>query len=104
MVTKTPVLFAANPKRGNNTKFDPLSNLTYAEQAGMKESTMSRVDVPIVMIDTLLSEEEEIRAMAALMNLNGDFDKDNPDGEILNLRFLQCFFSIAREYSEVNDP
>jgi len=102
VVTKTPVLIAANPKRGNNTKFDPLSNLTYAEQAGMKDSTMSRLDVPIVMIDTLLSdEEEETRAMAALMNLNGDFREDNPDSEILNLRFMQCFFSIAREYSEV---
>ena len=37
--TKTPVLFAANPKKGDNTKFDPSSNLTYAEQAGIADST-----------------------------------------------------------------
>ena len=58
---KDPVLIAANPKKGNNTKFDPLSNLTFAQQAGMKDSTMSRLDVPIVMIDSLLSEDEEER-------------------------------------------
>jgi replicative DNA helicase Mcm len=105
VVTKTPVLIAANPKKGNNTKFDPSSHLTFAQQAGMKESTMSRLDVPIVMMDSLQSEDEEtLRAIAALKNLNGDFREDNPDSEILNLRFMQCFFSIAREFAEVRIP
>ena len=103
--TKTPVLFAANPKKGDNTKFDPSSNLTYAQQAGMAPSTLSRVDVPIVMIDNLQSEEEELRrAISALRSLNGDFDNLSPDGEILPIRFLQCFFSIAREHAEVIIP
>ena len=105
VTTKTPVLFAANPKKGDNTKFDPLSNLTYAEQAGIATSTMSRIDVPIVMRDTLQDEEEETRrAISALMSLNGNFSDNSPDGEILPLRFLQCFFSIAREHSEVTIP
>lgn len=105
VTTKTPVLFAANPKKGDNTKFDPLSNLTYAEQAGIANSTMSRIDVPIVMRDVLQDEEEETRrAISALMSLNGNFDSNSPDGEILPLRFLQCFFSIAREHTEISIP
>lgn len=105
VTTKTPVLFAANPKKGDNTKFDPLSNLTYAEQAGIANSTMSRIDVPIVMRDVLQDEEKETRrAISALMSLNGNFSDNSPDGEILPLRFLQCFFSIAREHSEVTIP
>ena len=103
--TKTPVLFAANPKKGDNTKFDPSSNLTYAQQAGMADSTMSRIDVPIVMRDTLQSEEEEMtRAISALMSLNGSFGSSEASLELLPSRFLQCFFSITREYGEVVIP
>ena len=102
--TKTPVLFAANPKKGDNTKFDPLSNLTYAQQAGIADSTMSRLDVPIVMRDTLQDEEEETRrAISALMSLNGSFNEQG-ESDILPTRFLQCFFSIAREFREVRIP
>ena len=88
--TKTPkVLFAANPKKGDNTRFDESSSLTYAEQAGMASSTLSRVDIPIVMMDKTQSEDEEMRrAMSALMSLNGNFDADNPENELLDLRFL----------------
>jgi len=104
VTTKTPVLFAANPKKGDNTKFDPLSNLTYAQQAGIADSTMSRLDVPIVMRDVLQDEEEETRrAISALMSLNGSFTEEG-EHDILPLRFLQCFFSIAREYEEVTIP
>ena len=102
--TKTPVLFAANPKKGDNTKFDPLSNLTYAQQAGIADSTMSRLDVPIVMRDVLQDEEEETRrAISALMSLNGSFTEQG-EHDILPLRFLQCFFSMAREFQEVRIP
>ncbi len=104
VTTKTPVLFAANPKKGDNTKFDPLSSLTYAQQAGIADSTMSRLDVPIVMRDVLQDEEEETRrAISALMSLNGSFTEEG-EHDILPLRFLQCFFSIAREYEEVTIP
>ena len=103
--TKTPVLFAANPKKGDNTRFDESSSLTYAEQAGMASSTLSRVDIPIVMMDKTQSEDEEMRrAMSALMSLNGNFDADNPENELLDLRFLQCFFSMAREFRQVSIP
>lgn len=103
--TKTPVLFAANPKKGDNTRFDESSSLTYAEQAGMASSTLSRVDIPIVMMDKTQSEDQEMRrAMSALMSLNGNFNTDNPDSELLDLRFLQCFFSMAREFRQVSIP
>lgn len=103
--TKTPVLFAANPKKGDDTRFDESSSLTYAEQAGMASSTLSRVDIPIVMMDKTQSEDEEMRrAMSALMSLNGNFNTDNPDSELLDLRFLQCFFSMAREFRQVSIP
>jgi DNA replicative helicase MCM subunit Mcm2 (Cdc46/Mcm family) len=105
VTTKTPVLFAANPKKGDNTKFDPESTLTWAQQAGMAESTLSRIDVPLVMRDTLQDEAvEEERAISALRRLNGDFEDPSNTQHLLNTRFLQCFFSIARETTEITIP
>jgi DNA replicative helicase MCM subunit Mcm2 (Cdc46/Mcm family) len=105
VTTKTPVLFAANPKKGDNTKFDPESNLTWAQQAGMAESTLSRIDVPLVMRDTLQDEVvEEERAISALRRLNGDFEDSSNTEHLLDTRFLQCFFSIARETTEITIP
>ena len=105
VTTKTPVLFAANPKKGDNTKFDPESNLTWAQQAGMAESTLSRIDVPLVMRDTLQDEAvEEERAISALRRLNGNFEDPSNTEHLLNTRFLQCFFSIARETTEITIP
>ena len=102
--TKTPVLFAANPKKGNNTRFDPSSGLSYAQQAGLAESTMSRIDVIMVMRDTLKDDAHEVaRSNSALMNLTGRFDTSQPDAR-LSLRFLQCFFAIARETTHVDIP
>jgi DNA replicative helicase MCM subunit Mcm2 (Cdc46/Mcm family) len=105
VTTKTPVLFAANPKKGDNTKFDPESTLTWAQQAGMAESTLSRIDVPLVMRDTLQDEAvEEERAISALRRLNGDFEDSSNTEHLLNTRFLQCFFSIAREITDITIP
>jgi DNA replicative helicase MCM subunit Mcm2 (Cdc46/Mcm family) len=102
VTTKTPVLFAANPKKGDNTKFDPESNLTWAEQAGMAESTLSRIDVPLVMRDVLQDEAaEEARAISALRRLNGDFEDESNTQHLLSNRFLQCFLSIARETTAI---
>jgi DNA replicative helicase MCM subunit Mcm2 (Cdc46/Mcm family) len=57
------------------------------------------------MRDVLQDEEEETRrAISALMSLNGNFNENSSDGGILPLRFLQCFFSIAREHAEVTIP
>jgi DNA replicative helicase MCM subunit Mcm2 (Cdc46/Mcm family) len=105
VTTKTPVLFAANPKKGDNTKFDPESNLTWAQQAGMADSTLSRIDVPLVMRDTLQDEAaEEERAISALRRLNGDFEDPSNTEHLLDTRFLQCFFSVARETTEIIIP
>ena len=102
--TKTPVLLAANPKKGDNTKFDPDSHLTYAAQMGIAESTMSRIDAVIIMRDILQNEEKEIeRAVSALERLTGGSEEEE-ESDVLPHRFTQCYFALAREIERVRMP
>lgn len=102
--TRTPVLLAANPKKGDNTKFDPDSHLTYAAQMGIAESTMSRIDAVIIMRDILQDETREVeRAMSALTRLIED-SEDEEDNGVLPHRFLQCYLGMAREHGTIRMP
>ena len=86
VTTKCPVIFVANPKKGDNTKFDRNSHLTYSQQAGMPASTMSRLDCPVVLLDELSDEQkEEERAMAALQNMSGHYRENAEEEGILSL-------------------
>ena len=85
VTTKCPVIFVANPKKGDNTKFDRNSHLTYSQQAGMPASTMSRLDCPVVLLDELSDEQKEEveRAMAALQNMSGHYRENAEEEGIL---------------------
>lgn len=105
VTTKCPVIFVANPKKGDNTKFDRNSHLTYSQQAGMPASTMSRLDCPVVLLDELSdAQKEEERAMAALQNMSGHYRENADEEGILTLRFQQCYYAMAREYTHITVP
>ena len=105
VTTKCPVIFVANPKKGDNTKFDRNSHLTYSQQAGFPASTMSRLDCPIVLLDELSDQQkEEERAMAALQNMSGHFRENAEQEGILSLRFQQCYYAMARDYTHITVP
>jgi DNA replicative helicase MCM subunit Mcm2 (Cdc46/Mcm family) len=57
------------------------------------------------MRDILQDEAaEEERAISALRRLNGDFEDPSNTEHLLDTRFLQCFFSVARETTEIIIP
>ena len=57
--TRTPVVLIANPLKSDNAKFDPFDpHRSIIQQAGFKESTMTRMDLAYFPFDEKNSAEE----------------------------------------------
>ena len=58
-----------------------------------------------MLLDELSDEQkEEERQMAALQNMSGHYRENAEEEGILSLRFQQCYYAMAREYTHVTVP
>jgi len=100
--TRAPVILIANPKKSDNAKFDPTDpNRTIVQQAGMKESTMSRMDLSYFIFDERVSEDEELRRASSIFDKMDGVDPSSRETAILPPDFLRDFFAVARTFTNV---
>jgi len=99
--TKTPVILVANPKT-DNAKFDPTdAHRPIIDQANVKESTLSRMDVVYFIFDEGVGAEEEFRRASSIFDKMDGVDPASRSGEILPRAFMRDFFSVARTFRNV---
>lgn len=102
LTTKTPVILVANPKKSDNAKFDPTDeHMSIIEQAGLKESTMSRMDLSYFLFDEKVSEEEEFRRAASIFDKMDGVDPASRSSDILPRDFMMNYFALARTRTSV---
>ncbi len=102
LTTKTPVILVANPKKSDNAKFDPTDpNRSIIEQAGLKESTQSRMDASYFLFDEKVGEEEEFRRAASIFDKMDGVDPSSRSSDILPRDFMRNFFALARTRTSV---
>ena len=103
--TRTPVVLIANPLKSDNAKFDPFDpHRSIIQQAGFKESTMTRMDLAYFLFDEKNSAEEERRRSRSIFAKMGGVapqNSNNEGGEILPPEFMRDFLILARTHSHL---
>ena len=101
LTTKTPVILVANPKT-ENAKFDPTDpHRPIVEQANMKDSTLSRMDLVFFLFDEEVSQEEEERRAASIFDKMDGVDPSSRSSDIMPRDFMMNFFALARTRTSV---